>query len=177
MEVEFSRPLNVDSLGEREKLVRIEATTEECANLAQRFGLPEIADLKAEIAIKPIHKGEEWRVRGKLSAIVTQICVVSLEQFPAEVEEEFETIFSIHAAPEEDIEEIDMDFLDGPEAIINGIIDLGELTSQHLSLAIDPFPKKPGVIFTDLSDENEESPPKVQPFAGLAAMLDKKHKQ
>ena len=36
---------------------------------------------------------------------------------------------------------------DGPDPIIDGKIDLGELAAEHFALALDPYPRKPGVAF------------------------------
>ena len=35
------------------------------------------------------------------------------------------------------------------EAIVGGIIDLGELVSQHLGINLDPYPRKPGLAFVE----------------------------
>jgi uncharacterized metal-binding protein YceD (DUF177 family) len=44
---------------------------------------------------------------------------------------------------------------DPPEAIVDGMIDLGELLTQQLALALDPHPRKPGV---DLDSVLAEAP-------------------
>ena len=56
-----------------------------------------------------------------------------------------------------------------PEKIIGGKIDLGEVVTQHLSLAIDPYPHKEGVKYEYGDDEPEKVPEafKNNPFAAL----------
>ena len=55
-----------------------------------------------------------------------------------------------------------------PEAIIDGYIDAGELVTQYLSLALNPYPHAEGVKY-ELGDDNEEAiKPKLDnPFAAL----------
>ena len=64
--------------------------------------------------------------------------------------------------------------IDPPEAIINGIIDLGRLATDALFLAIDPYPRKPGAVF---EAEVVALDPEDHPFAALKALQDKKKGQ
>ena len=58
---------------------------------------------------------------------------------------------------------------DPPEAIVNGIIDLGRIATDALLLAIDPYPRKPGAVFeTDITAPDPED----HPFAALKALQD-----
>ena len=60
-----------------------------------------------------------------------------------------------------------------PEPVVNGYIDLGEVVTQFLSLALDPYPHKEGVTH-DLTDEDADIERKTRkienPFAKLEAM-------
>jgi hypothetical protein len=60
---------------------------------------------------------------------------------------------------------------DPPEAIVNGIIDLGRIATDALFLAIDPYPRKPGVVF---EAEVTAPDPEDHPFAALKALQDNK---
>jgi len=119
------------------------------------------------------------RVAGELEADVVQTCVVTLEPVPARVTEQFGALFAPEAMvpdPEDEIE-IDPNIAeeDIPEPMTNGRIDIGELTAQHLSLALDPYPHAEGIEFTGLiegDDEEEDGPgapepEKPNPFAAL----------
>src|ERR1700689_5361300 len=57
------------------------------------------------------------------------------------------------------------------EAIIAGVIDLGGLVAQNLGIALDPYPRKPGIAFVEAEYGGEEA---VNPFAKLAELKDKK---
>lgn len=59
---------------------------------------------------------------------------------------------------------------DPPEAITGGIIDLGRIATDAIYLAIDPYPRKPGVAF---EPEVEAPDPENHPFAALKALQDK----
>ena len=92
-----------------------------------------------------------------------QTCVVTLDPFPARVEEEVDVDFSASEAfrgtPAEDAEM--------PDPIVDGMIDLGGLTAEFLSLGLDPYPRKPDASF---AFEGEAD---ASPFAALAGLVDK----
>ena len=47
----------------------------------------------------------------------------------------------------------------------------GELTTQHLSLALDPYPRCPGIDFEDHIEEEDEAPvERPNPFLALAKL-------
>ena len=54
-----------------------------------------------------------------------------------------------------------------PDVIVDGKIDLGALTAEALALALDPYPKKPGVAFVDVMEPEDLS---ESPFAALARL-------
>ncbi|HYC03236.1 MAG TPA: DUF177 domain-containing protein [Azospirillaceae bacterium] len=146
---EFSRPVNADSVQDREKVETVEATPREREALARRFDLVSVDRLTATVRLRRVRGGQMIRVAGTLEAEVVQTSVVSLEAFSSRVAEDFTALFAPdHLIPreEEDLEA----FLDQqgegdtPEPIVNGKLDIGELVAQHLSLALDPYPRKPG---------------------------------
>lgn len=170
---EFSRPVPVDRLGDAVRSKQIEATPEERAALARRFSLPAIEELTADFAIRRPNLGPIVTVDGRFRASVVQVCVVSLEPFSATVEDDISLSFTLD--PVVDALEIDIDAADPdePEPLEGGRLDLGELAAQHLSLALDPHPRAPGVAVPDEvkaedDDPDEEEP--SNPFAALAAL-------
>jgi len=56
---------------------------------------------------------------------------------------------------------------DGPEPMVDGVIDLGRLAIDVLLLAIDPYPRKPGAVF---EPEVATADPDDHPFAALKAL-------
>ncbi|MBC7906546.1 MAG: DUF177 domain-containing protein [Rhodospirillaceae bacterium] len=169
---EFSRPIRVDHIPVTGMRVDVEAKPEERIALAERFGLPSIDLLKAQVHLKAIAGGALIRLDGTITAKVVQACVVSLEPMPAKVKEEFSLTFGAGAVTEEaDAEiELSMEDEDPPEPIIDGVIDVGEAVAEHLSLALDPFPRKAGIAFEGGEEPTPAEVKKPSPFAVLAQL-------
>lgn len=174
--VEFSRPFDTEGLAGTPAVRRIEAKPEERAALAGRLGLPEVAAFAAELTLSRI-AGGFVRVEGRLTARVAQVCVVTLDPFEADVADDFTALYApADRIPEGDVL-VDPD-ADLPEPLDGTRIDLGELATQHLSLALDPYPKAPGVTFDGASagepegDEADAPAPEAgrNPFAVLAKL-------
>lgn len=172
---EFSRPIPVDTMPRDDITREIEASPAECQALAARFGLQAIGRLAATVRISRVGDGRMARVRGELAAEVVQTCVVTLDPVPASVAEHFTALFVPEALmPAEDEIVLDPARLDEdlPEPMTNGVIDIGELTAQHLSLALDPYPRRPGAEFPGLDDDLGEDgePAPTSPFRALAEL-------
>jgi uncharacterized metal-binding protein YceD (DUF177 family) len=162
----LSRPFDVRNLPSQGTQVHVEATPEECAALAQDFGLPGIQALSADFKLTSSPKGVH--VTGIVKAALTQICVVTLDPFDSTIEEEAEVDFAEPSGmpPEPPTE---MHEYEPPDEIVDGEIDLGALTAEFLALGLDPYPRKPGVDFDwkDPADQEES------PFAALGNLRDK----
>ena len=162
----LSRPVDVMNIPPRGQEVHVEATAEECAALAGDFGLPGIRRLSADYKLTNSAKG--IHVTGLLKASITQICVVTLEPFDSDVEEEVEVDFAepagMPAEPPTDINEYEP-----PDEIVNGQVDLGALTSEFLALGLDPYPRRPGVDF----EYRDPTDAKDSPFAALGKLKPK----
>ena len=164
---EFPRPFELAALNDGPATVDMSATAAERAALAARFDLPAIADLTATATVTRRIDGTVI-VHGRLSATVTQICVVSLDPFDSRIEDGFETLFMPGADPTadpqlSDPEAVDVEPLDGDR------LDLGELVAQHLTLALDPHPRKPGVMLEARTEEM--GPDEPGPFADLKRLM------
>ena len=106
--LEFSRQIATESVGDGDMSFSIDATPEERARLAERFDLVSLDRLSAKITLTP-EKGGQWlRLKGSFSALVRQICVVSLESFESDIENTLERLFDTTLKdgdnPEEDFE-------------------------------------------------------------------------
>ncbi len=157
MTPEFHRPLSLDRIGPHGLDLTVEATQAECLALAERMNLPAVLALSC--AFHLIREGRDIvLVRGVLRALVTQTCVISLEDFDAPVEEVFQVRF-VPAGEESD----DLDPESDDEIPFEGnTIDLGEAAAEQLGLALDPYPRMPGVEMPEIEDE-----PAPHPFAAL----------
>ncbi|HLJ06828.1 MAG TPA: DUF177 domain-containing protein [Acetobacteraceae bacterium] len=160
MSPELHRPVAVDRVGPGGLDVTVEAATDELPALAHRMGLPAVLSLTCTFHL---HRDPAHRLvaRGRLHAEVMQTCVISLEDFPATVDEKF-TVNFVPAG-----EETEDDDPSSPDEISyeNGMIDLGEAAAEQLALALDPYPHAPGAELPDSANDPED-----HQFAALAAL-------
>ena len=142
-ESELSRPIKTRALpGEA---VVIEASAEERAALAKRFGLTSVDDLHVTVELE--QRTKSIHATGLLKASITQACAISHEDFSTRIEEPLAFRFVEESGPAPDVDdaieiELDADNLDEIE-YAGGTFDLGEAVAQSLGLAIDPYAEGP----------------------------------
>ncbi len=136
----------------------LEASDKELKTLAERFQVEKIHSLTANLTIYP---GEIIRISGHLQAVTRRECVISLDKFDEKMSEDFEVLYADNPPAESD-EIID--------PIINGRIHLGEVVAEQYGLALNPFPKKPGVKnpYQEVDEERQT------PFSDLKKILKKR---
>jgi uncharacterized metal-binding protein YceD (DUF177 family) len=165
----WSAPVAVHEVPEPGRHVDLVADEGTRAAVAQAAGLRTLPRLDASFDLT--RRGREGlRVVGRVSATVGQTCVVTLEPIENEIDEEIDLVFATEAAPElpEDAaggRRVAPD--DAPEPLVAGVVDLGVVATEFLTLGIDPYPRKPGAEFTAPAAEDDES---SRPFAALAAL-------
>jgi uncharacterized metal-binding protein YceD (DUF177 family) len=168
---EFSRPVRVDTLGEGERRMEIEADETERAALARRFGLLSIERLTAEFAVS--RRGDEVAMTGALSAAVTQACVATAAPLEAALDEPFDLVFRPQPESGGNDEEVE---LGGAEMDVifyeSGSVDVGEAVAETLLLNLDPYPRAPGAEDA-LKAAGVKSEEEAGPFAALAGLKDK----
>lgn len=171
---EFSRPLAIEDIGHDGAVLTLEATAEERGRLAERFGLLALDSLTADLTVTRGASGIPIRVRGRLHASVVQECVVSLDPVPSEINELVETEYA-PAAEDGTEEAFDPDEPEPPEPLEGDSVDLGELVAQHLSMALDPYPRKEGAEPPEWDAEPGENGEKEadSPFSALAQLRKK----
>lgn len=159
---EFSRLVVLDRLGSAGAEYLIEARAEELEPIAQRMKIPAVHRLQCRFRLRRA-EGGVIEAHGQLEAEVVQACVLTLDEFPQQVHEDF----VVHFVPAGS--ETDDDDPESPDQIPydGGAIDLGEAATEQLALALDPYPKKPGA---ELSAGPEDQP---GPFDALAALRPK----
>jgi len=161
---EFSRPFVIDRLGFGAVTETLRANPEERVRLAKRMGLVSLDGFAATVRLQRDLNTGFIHVSGRLEGDVVQTCILTLAAFPTHVEDSFETEFSSDAAEIGDEITLDMEN-EPPEPIIDGVIDLGELVSQYLSLALDPYPRAPGAALDPSWVETDRQA--TSPFAAL----------
>jgi uncharacterized metal-binding protein YceD (DUF177 family) len=149
---------------------RLEADAAARARIARALDLQALDRLEAEVSVAPAAQGFE--ARGTLRAELTQTCGLTLEPLPADLSTDFAVRF-VEAAEAGEVQPagpahevvVMLEDEDPPDLIEGGVVDLGAYVVEHLALALDPFPRKPGAVFEAPAQEAEPSP-----FAALARL-------
>lgn len=168
-ELPWSVTVRLDEVPETGRHVELAASEGERAAAARVAGVDGIERLGAVFDLTR-RGGDGLHAVGRVTATVHQICVVSLEPITNEIDEAIDLVFAppLEPAVETDDAEpvrIKKTADNAPEPLKNGAVDLGALAIEFLVLAVDPYPRKPGVTF---------EPPRTgdaatHPFAALAA--------
>lgn len=170
---EFSRPVRIDTLGEGDRSIEIEADAGERAALAKRFGLLALDMLTATAELR--RQGDIITATGRVRASVAQACVASGAPVPETIDE----TFSLRFVPESpgEVEEIELSPEDWDTVGYHGsAVDLGEAVAETLALSLDPFPRasdanvalrEAGVL------SEEEAAEASSPFAALKGLTKK----
>lgn len=166
---EFSRPIPIETIGAGAASHSVEASAEECAALARRFGLVAMDGLSAEADI--LRDGTAVYAKGLARAQVKQSCVVTGDAVSSRIEAEFDLRFLPETAPPSE-EEIELS-ADECEtmAYTGGAIDIGEAAAQTVALALDPFPRSDNAEQA-LRNAGVISEEEAGPFGALKGLRD-----
>jgi len=94
-EQEWSHFFDIDDLDKHSATqLTINASEEECTDLARRFAMEVIRDVEAKLSLSRDDGGNVIHVQGEFSCVITQNCVVSLEPFDTELLEPVEGWFA-----------------------------------------------------------------------------------
>ena len=153
MTLEFSHRLPLAHVPASGQVLRLSANAEERGALARRLDLLILHALEAELHLRPGPEGVIL-VQGRLSAELDQACGITL----APVRQSIAEPIAWRLLPE-GMEPTDGE--DDPDDIETeqNTADLGEALAQHLSLAIDPYPRAPGAEMPEeVSDDGSHGP-------------------
>jgi hypothetical protein len=165
----WSVPVAVADIPDAGLHMEIEAPEEVRAQLAALANVRALPRLSAVFDLT--RRGASVHVSGRISALVGQTCVVTLEPMESSLDEEVDVLFAPPPAGATVAGgEIEIPTFAGadepPEPLVDGKIDLGAIAVEFLVLGIDPYPRKPGAEFAaPKADE-----PDAHPFAALAAL-------
>jgi hypothetical protein len=170
MKPEFSRLVAVDRVPPQGLIEHISADEDERRGLAKRFGLLALSELSATLKLEPWRRGG-IHVSGALDATVDQTCVVSLDSFTSRMAIDLSRYFSgaPQPGPAAAVHSVESLEDDEPDVISGGSIDLGEIVAEELGLALDPYPRKPGIEFSP-PPAGPEDEPNQGPFGDLTSL-------
>lgn len=136
----------------------LEADAAARARIARALDLAELLSLTADLTLQPAGAG--WRLKGVIHADVVQTCGVTLEPLSSKVASDL-SIDLIEGHEDVDLDvtvDADPDGPDGPDVVTDGGVDLAGYVVEHLALALDPWPRKPGAEFVAPDGPEEPSP-------------------
>lgn len=170
----FSHPVRVETIRQRGTPAAVGVDASALARIAAELDIASLESLSGRFTLT--RNGERVRLEGFVDAALHQTCIVTLEPFAVALsvpvrldflpEAELAAIAARDAGEGEIDVEVSLDEDDPPEAIVDGVIDLGAVMLEFLALSLDPYPRKPGAAF-------ETSEPDIllqSPFAALARL-------
>jgi uncharacterized metal-binding protein YceD (DUF177 family) len=179
---EIERIVDVERMGASgSTALDIAASDSERAALAKRFGFLGLPAFAARITVDR-RPGGRVVVEGRLRGKIVQACILTLDPVTQDLDETFRIVFKQDLTEERDPESgeaLVSPQADAPEPLSGNMLDVGEIAAEQLSLAADPYPRRPGAKLEDvLPRPRRDGRPMRQeqrrhPFAGLAALKDK----
>ena len=150
--LELSRPIDVFS---RRDSHAVSAEAGERAAIALRIGVEELRSLEASVAVERSGRGGDVTLRGELTATVAQKSVTAAtgDLVVSDVTAPID-FWVVVSDGESDIDDDDRDVVETSD----GMVDLGEIVVQTLSLEVDPYPGtgtasgEPVASYGDLED-------------------------
>jgi len=148
-ELPFSHLYNLNRLGQAGDVVKFAAGDAELLALAHFAGVLRVGSFTARIELKK-PSPNRFRLVFSLDADVVQACVVTLAEVPAGIQLRFDR--ELHFEPalrrtaEDGAVEVPLED-DAPEQIDSLHYDLAATLIEEFILALDPYPRAPGVEF------------------------------
>jgi uncharacterized metal-binding protein YceD (DUF177 family) len=168
----WTHPIRLSEVARGDVRVKLAPDEAQRAQIAKYLGLESLPALTASMTVRGWLDGAE--ISGRFEGVVEQICGITLEPFEQPVSGDIELRVVPAGSPHAPIEstgaeiELDPEAPDPPDLLEGDTIDLAGYLVEHLSLAIDPFPRKAGAVF-DYDPKTED----LSPFAVLKGLKDK----
>lgn len=145
------------------------ASAEERQELARVLDIQSCGRLEIDYKINPLRSGL-YRLTGRLIADIVQPCVITLEPVAQHIDE----ALNVELRPADmlpESEDGEQDILQAPdiEPIEDDVVNVGLIVLEHLSTAIDPYPRLPGA---ELDVANTAAGQAAKPFDVLRKLKD-----
>ncbi|MDX3928713.1 MAG: DUF177 domain-containing protein [Shinella sp.] len=172
-DIPFSYPVKIGHISANPVEVRLAADEEERAGLARLWNVLSVDAFSAQLQVNRWKK-DGVRIKGRVMANIVQSCVVTLEPVKTKIDEPIDAVFVPEGSKlariytgEDGEMFLDPEGPDAPDVFSGDAIDAGEVAAEHAALAIDPYPRKPGVAFAGHVESTEKDERKPSPFAVL----------
>lgn len=153
-------------LGQAGDVVTIAPKPEELVRIAEWAGVEAVDGFTAKIDLRKVTP-TRYAFDAVMSADIVQSCVVTLEPVRSHIEKAFHRdLFLTQLKAELDVDLAPVDE-DGREEIASLRYDLAVPVLEEFALAIDPYPRAPGVEFESPVDPDAEP---EHPFAALKSL-------
>ena len=176
----FERRVMVQDLPADGLTVEFSAESKELAAIALRIGMPALEHLKIAARIRGVEGGKVIEVTGVLDAFLVQECVATLEPIEGVYNVPLRVLFMDPVRAHQEIRFLDEGTLVNPEeddieVLVDGVVDVGEIAVQYLSLALDPYPRKAAIpdVAWRSGDGEAEAEVTENPFSVLNKLRDK----
>lgn len=144
--------------------------TEELRALAKWAGVEDVSRLKAHVSVRAQSK-TRFLEEAQLDAEIVQSCVVTLQPVRTHIARSFTRVLHLMPGVHRFADQggpISATAVaeEAPDEIDSPVYDLGAPLREELALAIDPYPRAPGVAFEPPADNDRPQ----SPFAVLEGM-------
>ena len=160
-EKDISFVLDTRVITDKKKSYSLTATDEQLKELESFYSVPSVKKLSFDFDIY-LNK-DVYELKGVLSALVEQQCVVSMDVFEEKINSKVTLLFS-EDADFVAMEEKKEDFLPEEELVElveNGRIYFYDIVREQFGLALNPFPKKtdePFAYYEEKAEDVRENP-------------------
>jgi hypothetical protein len=161
----WTHPIRAADLPEEGVEIELAPDDESRAALARNVDALAVPALIARLRLLPDGRGGAT-VEGTLEATVRQTCVVTLEPIDNAIAEPV----ALRFAPEPEVaRSLEAGEANPPDPLIGGRIDLARVVAEFLALAVDPYPRRPGAVFTPPASEAAAG--RASAFAALEKLM------
>jgi uncharacterized protein DUF177 involved in 23S rRNA accumulation len=147
--------------------VTVTASDDERAAIARWADVQAVTSFTAKVVLRKL-SSTRFALDADLTADIVQSCVVTLDPVDSRIERRFSRELILVEALRQATKVVDIDLTpvdeDGREEIANLRYDLAVPLLEEFVLAIDPYPRAPGVAFEPPQDASDEA---AHPFAAL----------
>ncbi|MEM9048618.1 MAG: DUF177 domain-containing protein [Pseudomonadota bacterium] len=149
------------------------ATEGERSAIAAHLAVRDVGRLRIAGHLHPVGT-RDWRLSARLTGTIVQSCVVTLDDVATRLDLAVTRHYAADLVEETGDLDLDGDPVAGeevPERLPQSI-DLGAIAVEEAGLALDPYPRRKGAVFTPVLAPNPdpaEAARQDRPFADLAA--------
>ena len=168
--------IRIRDIGDSSDL-RFEASDAQCKAFAEALDILSVEALTVDLKVR-VADGARVHVNGKLSARLTQACVVSLDPVPERIDEQFRLVFWPRAMmpPSRAEEEVSPFDEDTPEPYDGDRIEIGQLIFELVASNLNPYPRVEGAaleksVAGTMEPESKRETPE-SPFSALQRLKD-----